>query len=1237
MTLRFERFLAFLAFALVTLAGSSWLSGQDPELLTVAEKSDYQATCSFQDVADFVDACAARASHVTRLDFGQSVEGRPMISAVVARPPFEMGNANDTRLRLLLMGNIHSGECAGKEGLMMILRELTLDAAHPWLEDSVVVIIPNYNVDANERVGKNHRPGQLGPAKGMGQRANPQQLDLNRDFVKLESPEARSLVSLMNQFDPHMFIDCHTTNGSRHRYVLTYDIPHNPSAPQPVREFLRNRMMPAVTDALEARGVPTFYYGNFSRDYSTWVTYGNEPRYSTEYFGLRGGLGILSEAYSYAPYRERIEASKAFVEQCVNFVRENAADVKQLIAGARAQIVQLAESKPENVLVHIDSQMAPFDEKVVVRGYDGEQPKDYEVTFLGDYQPTKTVSLPFAYVIPARCSWQAERLVLHGIQVEQLEQNLSGRLATYRVLNMRKSPREFQNHRMLTLECEARSEPAVIEKGSLIVRTSQPLARLAAYLLEPESNDGLATWNFFDSEIKTGADFPVQRINEPMSLPTRSLTEIPPGGELRLENIYGPDKLELSSGSAASLTWLNDSAAYVVEKNRRKVLVDAATGAESRLQFPWDRNEVMAALEKIDGVQRSTAGEIIRGANLPIADRQSIFLFEHSGGTYAYHTEQKLARRLGSDNQPAELATLNATGQTVAFVQNGDLKLLSDLSGEPLMITSDGGEQILNGKLDWVYQEELYGRGNFKGFWWSPNSRYVAFLRFDESAVARYTVTDHLPVRGRYEITPYPKAGDPLPSVSLGVYQVHSRQLRWIDFPTDGLIDGMLISRVSWNPNGDHCLVQIQNRQQTWLDLYRVDPNSGDVVRLFRDETPAWIETPGDPVWLDDGTFVWLSPRNGFNHLYHYGPSGELIKQMTDGGWEVRSLLGVSPDNSQVFFTGSPTNPTQVDALVANLASGGIRTITSGKGTHSVRFNDDFSYFFDEFSQADRPAHVHLRRADGSFVRSVWPNLDDRLRHFRLTEPEFVNVPIEDGLLLNAQIIRPPDFDVNKKYPVLVHVYSGPQAPRVRDRFGGATYLWHQYLAQKGYVIWMCDNRSASYRGAKFAWPIHRDLGRHELQDIKAGVAWLKQKQWVDSERIGIWGWSYGGYMTAYAMTHCDLFKAGISGAPVTDWKNYDAIYTERYMDTPQNNPEGYKSSSVVEAAGDLHGKLLLIHGTIDDNVHLSNTLQLAHELQNAGKQFQLMVYPNNRHGIRDPEQQLHMYEMMTQFVLENL
>jgi dipeptidyl-peptidase-4 len=509
-------------------------------------------------------------------------------------------------------------------------------------------------------------------------------------------------------------------------------------------------------------------------------------------------------------------------------------------------------------------------------------------------------------------------------------------------------------------------------------------------------------------------------------------------------------------------------------------------------------------------------------------------------------------------------------------------------------------------------------------------------LRLDESVVPEYTVADDIPYHPDLEVTGYPIAGDPLPRVDLGIVAAAGGNVRWLDHFEYSPAE-YLISRVDWSADSKAVVYQLQNREQTWLDLRSADPDSGANKLLFRETTDAWVSVLGPPHWLKDGSFLWLSERDGNQHIYHVTQDGKKVVPVTSGPWDVATFHGVDEQNEWIYFSAAKDNGTSTQGFRTRLDGRQLTCLTPGMGSHVLRFNDTYTHFIHTRSATNLLPATCVRRADGKPLHAIDPNLDDRLKYYKIREPEFVQVPARDGLKLDGMIIKPYDFDTDRKYPVLCYVYSGPQSPTVRNRWGGSTYLWHQMLAQQGYVIWMCDNRSASTKGARYAWKSHRNLGREELKDIEDGLSWLKQHPWIDADRIGIWGWSYGGYMTSYALTHSSSFKVGIAGAPVTDWRNYDAIYTERYMGLPQRNPSGYRESSAVAAADRLSGRLLLIHGAMDDNVHISNTLQLAYALQNAGKQFDIMLYPRNRHGITDPSQSRHLRELMTRFIVENL
>ena len=351
----------------------------------------------------------------------------------------------------------------------------------------------------------------------------------------------------------------------------------------------------------------------------------------------------------------------------------------------------------------------------------------------------------------------------------------------------------------------------------------------------------------------------------------------------------------------------------------------------------------------------------------------------------------------------------------------------------------------------------------------------------------------------------------------------------------------------------------------------------------------------------------------------------------------MRGLEGVDEKGGFVYFTGAKDSPIAPQLYRVSLDGGKPERLTKRDGSHSPELNTDFSLIYDAWSDLETPTQARVHELDGTEVRLVEENRIDALDRFRLGDVERYQVKARDGFVMEAVLIKPPDFDPSKKYPVLQYNYGGPHAPVVRDSWGGQRYLWHHFLAQRGYLVWMCDNRSASGKGVKGIWEAYERLGEVELRDIEDGLDWLVKKPWVDEKRIGIWGWSYGGFMSSYALTHSDRFKMGIAGAPVTDWRLYDSIYTERYMRMPQNNESGYDATSVVKAAADLSGELLVIHGSIDDNVHMQNTMRLIHALQKAGKSFEMMIYPKSRHGVRDREQQYHLQQLMTDFILRKL
>jgi dipeptidyl-peptidase-4 len=706
------------------------------------------------------------------------------------------------------------------------------------------------------------------------------------------------------------------------------------------------------------------------------------------------------------------------------------------------------------------------------------------------------------------------------------------------------------------------------------------------------------------------------------------------------DDIFDPGKRVNFNGAASTnIQWLKGGDFYLQAKTDKQtkmsdiMKVNALTG-ESTMFF--DASRMQAALGKLAGISADEANRLAHRASYQLNADQTAVLLNVNDDLVFYQLGSDSAVRLTKENGDEVGEDFSPDGRLVAFVRNNNLYVVDVATQKERALTTDGSAKILNGKLDWVYEEEVYGRGNSKGFWWSPDSSKIAYLRIDEAPVKDFVVVDQIPRHQNIEDTPYPLAGDPNPTVKLGIVSAAGGDTRWADatkYPADNLI----IARVGWSPDSARVLWQAQDREQTYLDLNQANAADGASTRLFQEKTKAWIEAVDNPVWLKDGSFLWRSEQSGWMHIYHYAPDGKLIRQVTNGKWEARSIEAVDEANGYVYFSSSEHSPIGDQPYRIKLDGTGLTRLVNNDGTHRISLNPGTTLFIDWWSDINTPTQIRLYKTDGTVSRIIDENKVAALAEYKLGKPEFMQVKTRDGFVMEALMIKPPDFDPSKKYPVLSFTYSGPHAQSVRNSWGRDSYMWHQMMAQKGYIIWICDNRSASGKGVESVWPVYKNLGELELRDLEDGVSYLKSQPYVDGTRIGLWGWSYGGFMTSYALTHSTSFKVGIAGGTVSDWLNYDSIYTERYMQTPQHNPEGYKKTSPTAAAANLSGKLLLIHGAIDDNVHLQNTMQLAYELQKADKHFNLMVYPKSRHGLSDPLLIRHWRQMMTDFILANL
>ena len=708
--------------------------------------------------------------------------------------------------------------------------------------------------------------------------------------------------------------------------------------------------------------------------------------------------------------------------------------------------------------------------------------------------------------------------------------------------------------------------------------------------------------------------------------------------EFTLDDIFDPQRrVDFGGNPPQGLVWLDDDhylqRADQPDTSRSPLLrVEAMTGRSE----PFFNAEVMqAALTSFPGIGADDARRLSRQTDHLMNEKRTALVFELTNDLYHYVFDTQRVSRLTRSPEREEQVSFSPDGTFLAFIKEHDLYVVDVDHRREYPLTTDGNDAVRNGLLDWVYQEEIYGRGNFRGYWWSPDSARIAYLQLDDSDVPTFTVLDHIPYHPEVEDWDYPKAGDPNPVARLGIVRSSGGDTAWVDIagyePTQPLIVD-----VGWSPDSTHVVFQVQDREQTWLDL-NIATWSGDRTRLLRETSDTWVNVNGPPTWLADGSFLWLSERTGWKHLYHYRADGNMVRQVTEGPWEVRAFHGIDETTGWVYFSGTERSPIGRDVYRVHLDSTNVTRLSAAQGTHQALFNPSLTHYIDTWSRVSRPPSVRLHAADGTEARVIDANHASVLGQYRLADPEFLQVTNRDGFVMEAMMIKPPDFDPSRRYPVYQHVYGGPHVQRVTDAWAGSRYMFWQLLAQHGVIVWVMDNSTASGKGARSTWPVYQNFGELELRDIEDGIAWLGEHPYVDVDRIGIEGWSYGGYMVTYALTHSRSFAMGIAGGSVTDWRDYDTIYTERYMRMPQNNPDGYEGSASRFAAANLNGALLLIHGAMDENVHMQNTLQFAYELQKAGKSFDMMIYPRSRHRLGGPDLEKHRHIKMLDFVLQHL
>ncbi len=624
--------------------------------------------------------------------------------------------------------------------------------------------------------------------------------------------------------------------------------------------------------------------------------------------------------------------------------------------------------------------------------------------------------------------------------------------------------------------------------------------------------------------------------------------------------------------------------------------------------------------------------------------RGDAILLEGENDLWLLDPRTAAVRKLTHDGVLKEVPTFSPSGDRVAFVKNHNLLIVEIKTGVVRQLTHDGSATVYNGRLDWVYEEELANRSTARAYEWSPDGKCIAYLRLDDGPVPEYPITDYLATHVRLVHERFPQSGDPNPLPSMHVVALDDATAKPAAFALDRKHVEYFGPTFAWTPDGAAVCFLALNRAQTDVAVHRWSPRLGTDRVLFVEHDPYWVNLLEPPKFLKGGReFLWVSERDGWQHVYLYTADGKLERQITRGAWMLDNpifqdapLIQLDAQQNWLYFASTYPDPRERQLYRIHLDGSGMERISQEAGTHTLDLSPDGRYLIDRFSTPEKPPVTRLLDSNGTLAAT----LDGPVNHladYAWGKSQDVELKSADGSTLYARLLKPADFDPAKKYPVIVDVYGGPHVQLIQNRWDDHI-LYQQLLTQSGFLIWSLDNRGSWGRGHAWETAIFQNMGKHELEDQLAGVDYLKSLPYVDGSRIGIRGWSYGGYMTLYALTHApDVFKCGSAGAPVTDWKFYDSIYTERYMRTPKEDPAGYKSSSPLEAAANLKSKLLIIHGTSDDNVHMQNTINFLNALINAGKPYEFHLQPGQKHGFTGDAPRSYVDQRIVEFFKESL
>ena len=682
---------------------------------------------------------------------------------------------------------------------------------------------------------------------------------------------------------------------------------------------------------------------------------------------------------------------------------------------------------------------------------------------------------------------------------------------------------------------------------------------------------------------------------------------------------YSPERLE-------SIRSMKDGEYYTVLKNA-KIIRYSYTDASSK--------EVLLDAQKKPELPSFNGYVFSKDENKILLETNTQPIYRRSKqAIYWIYDRQTQAVQMLFD-APVQEPQFSPDGQKVAFSYQRNLyvKNLSDNSIEQL--TTDGSKHIINGTTDWVYEEEF---GFVRAFVWDASSSQLMFMRFDETAVPEFSMDVYGSDLYHFPYTfKYPKAGETNALVSLHTYDLNQEKLEQVDL---GENSWEYIPRIQSTPTDHVVTFQTMNRHQNHLQLWSINLNDNKVELLLEEKDEAYVDIADDLTFLDNGNFIWSSDRSGYKHLYLYNAQGKLLNPITQGNWEVTEFYGVNAQQKELYYQSTEKTTIGRGVYATRLNGRGKRALTQETGSNGAFFSRGGQYFIHTYSDEQTPPMYTLRQtSNGKVIRELLNNnaLAETLAAFDLPQKEFSTIQV-NGNSLNMYMIKPRDFDPKKQYPVLMFQYSGPGSQQVANRWGSNRDLWHKSLTEQGYIIACVDGRGTGFKGADFKKVTYLNLVKFEAEDQIAAAQQLGNLSYIDAKRIGIWGWSFGGHMSLQCLlTGADTFAAAISVAPVTNWRFYDTIYTERFLRTPAENASGYDDNSPINYADQLTGKLLLIHGSGDDNVHVQNSMRMAEALIQADKDFEFMIYPDKNHGIYGGNTRIHLYRKMTNFIINNL